>query len=110
MNGEMGGQGEHVQKKNEFLDDMRRRQRNVLWEDTVRNGRKVDKFLWSGAPDAPLVQRLGAFIFGMTFIGFSLLLVEISWHEKSLMLSLISCASFGVGIKVFRNGFRRKPE
>jgi hypothetical protein len=67
----------------ELIDETRAKQRNVVFPDTVRNARSVDAFLWRGSPDAPLVQRIGAWLFGSMFV---------------------------LGVKVFLNGCkRRKP-
>src|ERR1700682_2054936 len=46
-----------------LLDDLRARQRNTLWPDTLRNARTVDAFLWKGSPDATPIQRAGSAIF-----------------------------------------------
>lgn len=52
-----------------FLEESRQRQRNVVFPDTVRNARSVDAFLWKGSPDPTLVQRVAAWLWGLTFIG-----------------------------------------
>lgn len=35
----------------DFLEESRQRQRNVVFPDTVRNARSVDAFLWKGSPN-----------------------------------------------------------
>lgn len=53
----------------DFLEESRQRQRNVVFPDTVRNARSVDAFLWRGSPNPTRVQRIGAWLFGLTLIG-----------------------------------------
>jgi hypothetical protein len=51
-----------------YLDDVRASQRNTVWPDPLRNSRAVDEFLWKGSSKAPLVQRVGALIFGLAYL------------------------------------------
>ena len=51
-----------------LIEEIKAKQRNTVWPDTLMNGRSVDEFLWKGSPDAPLVQRMGAWIFGLAFM------------------------------------------
>jgi hypothetical protein len=43
----------HRRDLKSFVDEFRARQQNIVFPDTVRNGRSVDSFLWKG----PQVQR-----------------------------------------------------
>lgn len=43
------------------------KQRSILWEDGLRNGRSVDEFLWRGDPKAEPIQRAGLVVFALTF-------------------------------------------
>src|ERR1700679_431856 len=52
----------------DFVKDAEARRRNVVFPDTVRNGRSVDAFFWRGSPNPPLVQRIAAWMFGLAFI------------------------------------------
>jgi len=76
------------------------------------NGHGVDEFLWKGSPDAPLVQRVGAWIFGVTFMFLGVALTEAdretSPDRKSTAFVIVGILFFGVGVKVFLNGFRRR--
>jgi hypothetical protein len=51
-----------------LIEDVSAKQRNTVWPDAMINSKGVDEFLWRGSPDAPLVQRIGAWIFGITFM------------------------------------------
>jgi len=48
-----------------LIEEARAKQSNTVWPDTLLNGRSVDEFLLKGSPDAPIVQRIGAWIFGL---------------------------------------------
>ena len=74
----------------------------------------VDAFLWRGSSNPPLVQRIAAWMFGIMFMGFGLVLLGMATkgiHEDGvvsfLVVGLISLGSFLVGVKIFRNGFPR---
>lgn len=100
----------------EFIDETRARQRNIVFPDTVRNGRSVDAFFWNGYPHPTLVQRIGAWMSGLSFIGFGIGFLNFAadarntdhdWFGYWTML-LLSLASISAGIRIFRNGFPRK--
>jgi hypothetical protein len=99
-----------------FIDETRDRQRNVVFPDTVRNGRSVDAFLWKGSSNPPLVQRIAAWLFGLVFIGFGLVLLSAAARVRNedhsliggVVITLISLSSALLGIRLFRNGFPRR--
>jgi hypothetical protein len=65
------------------MEEIEAKQRNTVWPDTLRNSRSVDEFLWKGSSDAPLVQRAGAWIFGLTFILLSLALLDVAYEKQA---------------------------
>jgi hypothetical protein len=101
----------------QFIDDVRARQRNFVFPDTVRNGRAVYVLLWRGSPDPGFVQRIGAWLFGLMFIGTGAVFLmqaaqaraEEDWAGFGLTL-LISLGLISVGVRVFRNGFPRHQD
>jgi hypothetical protein len=101
-------------KLDEFIEESRARQRNIVFPDTVRNGRSVDAFFWNGSPDPPLVQRIAAWIFGLFFIGIGLALFSLVPGTRNRepigawFTTLISVLLVAAGIRVFRNGFPRR--
>jgi hypothetical protein len=103
------------QKLDGFIEESRARQRNIIFRDTVRNTRSVDAFFWRGSPNPPLVQRIGAWMFGLLFIGlgvtFYSLTVKARDEDHSLLevcfLVFISICFVLVGARIFRNGFPR---
>jgi hypothetical protein len=95
-----------------LIEEIEAKQRNTVWPDTLENGRSVDAFLWKGSADAPLVQRIGAWIFGFTFMLLAVALIEVDREttpdRKSIAFVILAVLFFGVGLKVFLNGFRRR--
>src|SRR6266404_8742491 len=100
-----------------LIDESRASQWNIVFPDTVRNGRAVDVFLWRGSPNPLLVQRIGAWMFGLLFIGSGLLLFSVaapmvieedhSWIGVAV-IALISLSFVLIGMRIFRNGFPRR--
>jgi hypothetical protein len=95
-------------KQDQAIEEVRAKQRNTVWPDTIRNSRSVDAFLWKGSTDAPLVQRIGACIFGLTFILGGLGWVDVAYERHWPVFGVLSIVWFVVGGKVFLNGFRRR--
>jgi hypothetical protein len=96
-----------------FIDEAAGRQRNIVFPDTVRNGRSVDAYLWSGSPDAPFVQRIGAWLIGLCLAFAGLSLLSLGFKEESRLLAFFSLPCILLGVKIFLNGCRRhkgKPE
>jgi len=95
-------------KQDQLIEEVRSKQRNTVWPDAMGNSGSVDAFLWKGSPNAPLVQRIGAWIFGLTFILGGLLWVDVSYEKHDFVFGALSIVWFAVGGKVFLNGFRRR--
>lgn len=97
----------------QLIEEVSRKQRNIVWPDTMVNGRSVDEYLWKGSPDAPLVQRVGAWLFGLTFMLLATALIEATRESpergspaSAILVVFIAVLFFLVGLKVFINGFR----
>jgi hypothetical protein len=93
---------------NSITDEVRQRQRNIVFPDTVKNARRVDALLLRGDPNAPLVQRVGAWVFGCFFLlcGIACLGLAIKSHATADWI--YSVAGFLIGTKVLISGFRRR--
>lgn len=89
------------------VEELDAKQRNIVWPDTLRNGKSVDAFLWKGDPDAPLVQRIGAWLFGLFFILVGLGWVTVAYEKRSWLFGILSVGWFLLGRRVFFNGFRK---
>jgi hypothetical protein len=99
-------------KLDSFIKERHDRQRNIVFPNIVRNAGSVDAFLWRGSPHPTIVQRVAAWMIGLTLIGFGIQLFALIF----LRASSIADAVFGVvssllvvllGIRTFRNGFPR---
>ena len=98
----------HEQEPDKFIDEIRARQRNIVFPDTVRNERPLFDFFWNGAHDPPMVQRIGARLFGLISVFSGLVIAALSMRSDGEWLGLaISLITVGVGIRIFRNGFPR---
>jgi hypothetical protein len=91
----------------EFIHDVEARQRNILWPDALRNARSVDRLIFRGAPDAPLVQRIGIILFGLIYVCGGLVFLGFARAERSFWFSLFSLGWILLGIVVCRNGLKR---
>ena len=97
---------------NKFLADVESSQRNTVWPGPFVNSRSVDKFFWRGFPKPTLVQRVAAWLFGLTFIGLSwgflnLAVLEDRGSSGRVAFGAISIGILALGGRVFRNGFPR---
>ena len=99
-----------------FIDETRDAQRNIVFPDTVRNARSVDAFLWKGSPSPTLVQRIAAWMIGLTFIvaGVTLLPLAAQFRDQTswiagLIDAMVNLLIILGGIRIFRNGFPRRP-
>jgi len=103
----------HRRKLDEFIDESRAKQRNIVFPDTVSNARSVDAFLWRGSPDPPLVQRIAAWIIGLNFIVLGLIGFGAAFttdRDYPWIFALIGIPCVLLGVRTFRNGFPRQPK
>jgi hypothetical protein len=95
--------------RKKLIEEMKAKQSNTVWPGPMINSRGVDEFLWRGDPDAPLVQRMAAWIFGIFFIVVGGLgWLDIAYQKHWRAFGLLSIVWFYVGGRVFLNGFRRR--
>jgi len=100
----------HQVKHHDLVNDIKGRQQNIVWPSPLRNSRAVDAFLWRGSPKPTVVQRIGAWLFGLTFVGFGLLPLLMVWHETisgALVMIAMGSAALLLGIKICRNAFAK---
>jgi hypothetical protein len=108
----------HHRDLDKLIDDARESQRNIVFPDTVRNGRSVDSVLWKGSPNPTFLQKIGAWLFGLTFIGQGLAILLIARQFRNddvsrigvFLVVLVSLSVVLVGIRIFRNGFSRRQK
>ncbi len=92
-------------------DDVRARQRNTIWPDTLRNETTFLGFLWNGSPTATPVQRVGIALIALIFFLIpALLLLYVMAHTDSEMSRFVPVAfallTLAIGCKLLRNAFR----
>ncbi|MBS1805006.1 MAG: hypothetical protein JST28_16730 [Acidobacteria bacterium] len=92
----------------ESIQNVRAKQSNTLWPDTLINSRGVDEFLWRGSGDAPLVQRIAAWIFGVAFVLVGIVWLDVAYTKGWILFGVLSIVWLFVGGKVFLNGFKRR--
>jgi len=90
------------------VEELKARQRNLVWPDALINSRSVDEFLWKGAPDAPLVQRIGAWLFGLAFTLVGIFGLIVTYEKHFIAFGILSIVFLFVGARVLLNGFRRR--
>jgi len=94
-----------------LLEELQARQRNVDWQDTMRNGMSVDALLWRGSPEATSVQRVGIAVFGILFLSLGLFFVfALAPQIHSVLSAIIGILLAALGTRVTLNAFRHKPK
>jgi hypothetical protein len=97
-----------IPKQQRVIEEIKSKQRNFVFPDTLRNSRSVDEFLWKGSPNAPIVQRMAAWMFGLFFILAGVAFIDVAYEKHYWIFGVLSVVWFLVGGKVFLNGFRRR--
>jgi len=90
-----------------YIKSVKDRQENILWPDVLRGGRSVDEFLWKGARDAPLVQRIGAVILALAYLMIALAFVAMAIEQKKWFEWVSAVLLFGLGAWFIRNALRK---
>jgi hypothetical protein len=88
------------EQNEKWIDEIESRQRNIVFPDTVRNGRSVDELLWKGSPDAPLVQRIGIALFGLTFAAGSVVFFWAALTRTEGWADMTASIAIGVGFLI----------
>lgn len=60
--------GEERDKLQRMMDELEAKQQNILWPQSLKNGRNVNTFLWKGAEKPTASMRLGAFLIGTVYL------------------------------------------
>jgi hypothetical protein len=89
------------------IESITDRQRNLTWPNVLRNGRFVDEFLWKGACDAPLVQRIGAVILALAYVLVGLTFISIAVEQQKWSAAVFAVLLFVTGAWFIRNALRR---
>jgi hypothetical protein len=93
-----------------YIEDLKARQRNLIWPDVLRGGRGVDELLWKGASNAPLVQRVGAVIVALAYLLVAVAFVAMAVEQGKWFIGAFAALLFLAGGWFIRNAFRRKAK
>jgi hypothetical protein len=99
-----------VRRRHSFSD----RQEFIAKAKTARlrgslvNTNAVDIFLLYGSPNPGAVQRIGAWLFGLLFCTLGAVFIGYAREERSVFLGLFGLGWVLLGLRVFRNGFKRR--
>ncbi len=89
-----------------YVESVKDSQRNTTWPDALRGGRSVDEYLWKGARDAPLVQRIGAIVLGLSLVMIGVASVDLAFQQREWFIGIPAVISFSLGGWFIRNAFR----
>jgi hypothetical protein len=90
-----------------YIESAKDRQRNLTWPELLRNGRFVDEFLWKGARDALLVQRIGAVVLALAYVLIGLTFVSLAIELQRWSEAIFAGLLFLAGGWFIRNALRK---
>jgi hypothetical protein len=93
--------------RDNIVEDLTVRQRNTTWPHVLRGGRAVDEYLWKGAKDAPMVQRVGAFILALAYLVVALFFIGWTSNGGGWLSGLFSLCLIAVGAKIVHSAAQR---
>lgn len=73
-----------------YIESVKASQRNTTWPDLLRGGRSVDEYLFKGARNAPLVQRIGAIVLGLSFVMIGVATVDFAYQQREWFISALA--------------------
>jgi hypothetical protein len=94
-------------KLGSYIESVDVHQKNVLWPDVLRGGRSVDKLLWKGASDAPLIQRIGIVILASAYLIVAAAFISMAAEQRSLLAGFFASVLLGLGGWFIRNALRK---
>jgi hypothetical protein len=89
------------------IEDVKARQRNTTWPDVLRGGRSVDEFLWKGARDAPMVQRVGAVLLALAYVLVALFFIGRATSGGEWFSGVVGVLLIIIGVIFVRSATRR---
>ena len=94
------------QNRNREIEELRAKQENTVFPDTGRNSKNVDAYFLLGNPNAPLVQRVGAWIFGAFFLLSGVVFGDVALRDHAWGVAIYSIVGFLLGGRIMLSGFR----
>lgn len=98
---------EDRQKRKKEVSEFLAEQKNLARADTLLRSHRIDEPLIKGAPNAPLVQRVGACVFGLFFILAGVVFLNLGFQKTSWALWIFAVGWFLVGGRMLWNAARR---
>lgn len=96
-----------AEQRASFINDMRMKQQNILWPDTLRNGRNIDRFLLKGSGHPSLVMRIGAWLIGICALLMGIAALSLTLQARMWFGTVVGIASILGGLIIFLNGFSK---
>jgi hypothetical protein len=96
-------------QSSDFIRQIEQSQKNITWPHTLVNASKADVYLWKGSPHPTVVQRIAAWLFGLTFMAAGVAFISIGKSDPSWEYMVLGYAFVLLGARTFRNGFPRRP-
>jgi hypothetical protein len=93
-----------------FLAGIAAKQQNTTWPGPLRNSRGIDVFLWRGSSDPTPVQRIGAWLIGISMYLIGIVTASVMIPARDWMGTAFAAGMTLVGIKIFLNGFPKAAE
>lgn len=87
--------------------EFKARQKKTALADRLLKNREANEPLFKGSPDAPLVQRVGACIFGISFVLAGVRFLVLGFDKGSWPVGVFSIGWLLLGGRLFQNAFRR---
>ena len=93
-----------------YIDEMRAKQENTVWPNYIANTQGVDEFLFKGSANPTPVQRIGAWLFGLTFIlgGFGLMFIAVHRQGSQWPGWVVAVGLWALGGRMCYNGSRKR--
>lgn len=95
------------ESRDPIVEDITAKQRNTTWPHVLRGGRAVDEYLWKGAKDAPMVQRIGAIILALAYLVVAILFIGWTGNGGGWLSGLFSLCLIAAGAKIVHSATRR---
>jgi hypothetical protein len=95
------------ERRGAFIDDLRRKQQNILWPDTLRYGRSIDKFLLKGSAHPPIVQKIGAWLIGIWMLLLGGVLLGLTIQARGWVGILVGIVAIVGAVIISGNGFSK---
>jgi hypothetical protein len=93
-----------------YIDEMRTKQENTVWPNYIANTQGVNEFFLKGSANPTPVQRIGAWLFGLTFIlgGFGLMFIAVHRQGSQWPGWVVAVGLWALGGWTCYNGSRKR--